>query len=188
MMPLETEGVEGPGSESDEEHGDMEHELYCFMHGLPTKHTGSWMPDSNDVLCKQPSCRALPAEWERALLAGTHDTWEDRCAQECQVCKDHRLKRCRVLREGNDSIAADIKFSDAPLIHPWNAPKYHASLVRARRYARDTKQILLWVVAQDTPIHVDLKTLPDDELTLKRQEWMKEHDQKQAASWVGCRW
>ena len=54
-----------------ERHGNMEHELYCFMHRFPTKHTGSWMPDSNDVLCGERRCRALPAEWERALSTGT---------------------------------------------------------------------------------------------------------------------
>ena len=156
----------------------MERELYCFMHGLPTKHAGSWMPESNDVLCGETQCRALPAEWERALSAGTHETWEQRCAQECHVCKQHRLKRKRVLSGANDSVVANIKFSDAPLIHPWNAPKYHASLVRARRYARDTNRILLWVVCEDLPIHSDLKTLPEEELNSKRREWARYHDQK----------
>ena len=159
-------------------HGNMEHELYCFMHGLPTKHTGSWMPDSNDVLCGQRRCRALPAEWERALSTGTPQTWEQRGAQECHVCKQHRLKRKRVLSSTDDSVVANIKFSDAPLIHPWNAPKYHASLVRARRYARDTNRILLWVVCEDSPIHSDLKTLPEEELNIKRKEWAMYHDQK----------
>ena len=126
-----------------ERHGNIDHELYCFMHRFPTKHTDSWMPDSNDVLCGERRCRALPAEWERALSTRTPQTWEQRCAQECHVFKHHRLQRKRVLSDENDSVAANIKFSDAPLIHPWNAPKYHASLVRARRYARNTNRILL---------------------------------------------
>ena len=62
-------------------HGNMDHKLYCFMHGLPTKHTGSWIPDINNVLCGQKNCRELPGTWERALLAGTDETWEQRCAQ-----------------------------------------------------------------------------------------------------------
>ena len=88
-------------------HGNMQHELYCFMHGLPTKHAGSWMPESNDVLCGQAQCRALPDIWERDLLARTDRTWLQRSALECQVCKEHRLKRCRVVHDPGDQIASD---------------------------------------------------------------------------------
>ena len=127
------------------------------------------MPESNDVLCGQTQCRALPAAWERALSAGTHETWEQRCAQECHVCKQHRLKRKRVLSSTDDSVVADIKFTHAPLIHPWNQPKDHTSLVRAHQYAGDTNRILLWVVCEDLPIHSDLTTLPEEELNNKRK-------------------
>ena len=56
-----------------ERHGNMEHELYCFMQRFPTKHSGR-MPDSNDVLCGERRCRALSAEWELALSTGTPQT------------------------------------------------------------------------------------------------------------------
>ena len=45
-------------------HGTMDHETYCFMHGLPTRHAGSWMPDTNYVLCKNPTCHQLAQEWD----------------------------------------------------------------------------------------------------------------------------
>ena len=94
------------------------------------------------------------------------------------VCQEHSHRSCRVLRDAKDPITEDIKFSDAPLIIPFNEPKYHASLVRARRFARDTKRILLWVVAEDTPLHVDLRSLSGDELNQKRKEWLMYHDRK----------
>ena len=145
---------------------------------MPTKHTGSWIPGTNVVLCGRKECRALPQQWERDLLANTGTTWAQRSAQECQVCQEHRHRRCRVLRDANDHIAENIKFSDAPLIIPFNEPKYHASLVQARRFARDTNRILLWVVAEDTPLHVDLRSLSSDELDQKRKEWLMLHDRK----------
>ena len=159
-------------------HGDMQHELYCYMHGLPTKHTGSWMPTTDDVLCEQASCRALPNTWEDEVIGDTARTWQERCRAECEVCRSHRLKRCRVLLGNLETQVLDVKFVDAPLIHPWNMPKYHASLVRARHYARRTQQILLWVVCEDTPVNIELRMLSEEEKDLKRKEWSMFHDQK----------
>ena len=144
-------------------HGDMDHELYCFMHGLPTRHAGSWMPKRNNVLCGNATCRGLTKKWEEEVLGSNKRTWQERCTDECALCSTHRLRRCRVLTTLQDKESLDVKFSDAPLIHPWNAPKYHASLVRARSYARRTDRILLWVVCEDTPKHSDYRTLPEED-------------------------
>ena len=111
-------------------HGTMDHETYCFMHGLPTRHTGSWMPtndDIDDVLCKQVSCRALTAQWDKcfkpasagAAMDKLHRmTWEGRRSQECDVFTRHRCMRCRNL--GCSDPSPDInepRFDDAPCIH-----------------------------------------------------------------------
>ena len=120
------------------------------------------MPARHDVLCGRHRCRSLAHTWERELLKGAARTWPQRCADECDICKAQRRKRCRVLPNANDE-AADVKFSDAPLIHPWNGPKYHAALVRARLFARQNGRILLWVVGEDTPLHSDHKMLPEED-------------------------
>ena len=159
-------------------HGHMEHELYCYMHGLPTKHTGSWMPSTDDVLCGHDSCRSLATSWQDGTMGGNPRTWQNRCRDECEVCRQHRQKRCRVLPETHETSVLDVKFVDAPLIHPWNTPKYHASLVRARHYARRTQKILLWVVCEDTPVSVELRVLSDEDKDQKRKEWSMYHDQK----------
>ncbi len=161
-------------------HGDMEHELYCFMHGLPTKHTGSWMPHSGKVLCRSAACEALPATWGKELLSGSPRSWAERCKDECLLCQQERRRRCRVLLNMEDHETLDVKFADAPLIHPWNAPKYHAALVRAREYARRTARLLLWAVAEDTPMSAEHRNLDDAELDAKRREWAMYHDQKTA--------
>ena len=70
------------------------------------------------------------------------------------------------------------KFLDAPLIHPFNAPKYHASLVRAQQYAFRTGRILLWAAAEDQPCHPEHTSLSEEDLERKRQEWSTFHDQK----------
>ena len=153
-------------------HGNMEHELYCYVHGLPTKHTGSWMPGRNDVICGKASCRALPEKWEREVLAGANRTWSERCSDECDICSEHRQRRCRVLYDDDaeESVINTTKFCDAPLIHPWNSPKYHANQVRAKHFARRTNRILLWAVCEDTPIHGDLRSLPEED-GLVPMEW-----------------
>ena len=71
-------------------HGSMEHELYCFMHGLPTVHTGSWMPDEDDVLCDNAACKVLPRRWKDELLDNAPRPWGERRREECNVCQDHR--------------------------------------------------------------------------------------------------
>ena len=71
-----------------------------------------------------------------------------------------------------------VKFLDAPLIHPYNAPKYHASLIRAQQYAFRTGRILLWAAAEDQPCHPDHTCLSPEELDGKRAEWSMFHDQK----------
>ena len=32
-------------------------EMYCFIHDLPTKHTGSWLPSTNLPICGRESCK-----------------------------------------------------------------------------------------------------------------------------------
>ena len=138
-------------------HGDMEHELYCFMHGLPTKHAGSWMPDENKVSCANPQCQVLAIVWQKEVFSQAGRSWEERCRDECSICQEQRQRRCRVLKRPQDHDILDAKFADAPLIHPWNAPKYHASFVRARLCARRTQQLLLWAIAEDTPTSSEIK-------------------------------
>ena len=172
-------------------HGSMDHETYCFMHGLPTRHTGTWMPTNDDpdnVLCGQAACKALTAQWDSYFAPAQtdirpssirHEFWEERRSQECEMCTEHRRMRCRIL--GCSDLSPNInenRFDDAPYIHQWNAPKYHAAHLRARHYAQRTQRILLWVVAEDKPLHKDHTTCTEAALQAKKIQWLLRHDQE----------
>ena len=156
----------------------MLHELYCFMHGLPTKHAGSWMPTTDNVLCGKAECRGLPKKWSKEVLEGSRRSWDARRSEECSICHAERQRRCRVIHRGEAEKMLQVKFLDAPLIHPYNAPKYHASLIRAQQYAFRTGRILLWAAAEDQPCHPDHTCLSAEELDGKRAEWCMLHDQR----------
>ena len=71
-----------------------------------------------------------------------------------------------------------MRFAEAPYVHPFNAPKYHASQLRAEHYARRKNIILLWLVAEDKPLHKDHHSLSPEELKAKRDQWLTYHDQQ----------
>ena len=73
-----------------------------------------------------------------------------------------------------------MQFADAPLTSPFNAPRYHASQIRARNYVQRTGKLLVWLVAQDKPLHKDHTSLEPAELHRRKQEWMTLHDQQTA--------
>ena len=50
-------------------HGNLDHELYCFLHGLPTKHPGCWMHDANALMCGSRTCGVLTAAWQEEVLS-----------------------------------------------------------------------------------------------------------------------
>ena len=125
----------------------------------------------------------MPAKWLAELRRDEKRDWLVRQIDECDTCNEERRRRCRVwyaaaANSANALNHEDDKFADAPLINPFNAPKYYASLVRAEQYAIRMKRVLLWVVAEDRPLHPDHTTLPIEELNSKREEWLTYHDQK----------
>ena len=169
--------------------------MYCFTHGLPTIHTGSWDPNTKEPECGVNACRDLPAKWMSEILARgacarfDHNNlpirrdWIVMQTDECDLCSQERSRRCRVLYK-NKPYAVGVlnheedKFADAPLISQFNEPKYFTSIVRAQQYAIRTKRMLLWAVAEDRPLHPDHTSLEEDELNRKREEWLQYHDQK----------
>jgi len=160
-------------------HGTLDHEIYCFTHGLPTLHAGSWMPTTADVLCGLDACRQLPNVWDQHLRIRPNSTWEERRSQECDICASQRKRRCRVV--GSSDLSPDmndVHFVDAPYIHPFNAPKYHASQLRAVNFAHRKHCLLLWLVAEDKPIFHDFECLTAEEKQAKKHIWLTKHDQE----------
>ena len=160
-------------------HGRLDHESYCFLHGLPTLHPGSWDPATSTVSCAQSACDRLEAEWSAELAGTSPSPWLERRGQECDVCHQERRRRCRVLSASDLApTLQEAKFLDAPLISPFNASNYHTAQVRAQAFARRTQRLLLWLIAEDKPTHPDLLSLPDAALEQREAAWLQEHEQK----------
>ena len=146
------------------------------------------MPTTDDVLRGKAACKALPAKWTRDLLGGSRRSWDARRSEECSICDEHRQRRCRVLYRGDQEKMRHVKFLDAPLIHPYNAPKYHASLIRAQQYAFRTGRILLWAAAEDQPCHPDHTGLSQVTWRANGLSGACSTIRKQVALWDCSRW
>ena len=114
-------------------HGKQQWEMYNFIHGFPTKFVGSWMPpkaegDRYTLLCENENCYRLcdtiwPAQRQRCT------PWSEIVKAECERCRNERDTRCRVqLDVSKDRKHLQSPFPDAPYLHPFNQPRYHALL------------------------------------------------------------
>jgi len=76
-------------------YGRESFEMYCFVHGLPTRHTGSWVPHRDGPTCGNQQCEELgnavwEEQWLRCAATGmyTHmENWKRRQEAECDICK-----------------------------------------------------------------------------------------------------
>ena len=149
-------------------------ETYCFVHGLPTKHAGSWLPSTDATICGQAGCMALAQLWAQL------QPWQTRRSQECEICQTERQRRCRVAMPTNHNAMkhTEPSFANAPYIHPFNAVRYTAQILRSVNYAKATKQRLLWIRAHDWPIAKGDEDIAPEDLDEMRNEWLKYHDKK----------
>ena len=99
---------------------------------------------------------------------------------ECDVCEVERSRRCRVVLSTNQNATKHTEkpFTHAPYIHPFNAPKYNAQLLRSVLYAKDTNKRLLWVRAHDKPLAEDDEDLCEEDLEVLQRQWLQYHDKK----------
>ena len=163
-------------------YGREDWETYCFMHGLPTAHTGSWMPEPQDSPeCGNTACSELAKTiWPKMRSEGK--SWQMLAELECEVCRIERKRRCRVALPGNDNEKKHLEepFASAPYIHPFNYPKYHAQQLRSILFAKATHRRLLWVRAHDWPVASGDEDLSKDDLDRLRQSWLQLHDKATA--------
>ena len=177
--------------------GEESWEMYCFTHGFPTRHVGSWIPAISScatagqdiaatltaagpghLACGNATCQRLQdVEWPDLRRRGC--SWERRQEMECAICKAERQRRIRVLsclpmEEQADTLHA---FVDAPYIHPYNKPKYHAQICHALQFAKQRERKVYWCVAMDWPLTAEDEDLDDESLHHKREQWLQLHDQ-----------
>ena len=85
-----------------------------------------------------------------------------------------------VLPSTEDSRSEQLlrHFSDAPYVHPFNQPKYHALICHAWQYAKNHKKQLLWCLAQDWPLTLEEESISSEELQRLRESLLGTHDQR----------
>jgi hypothetical protein len=158
-------------------YGREDWETYCFAHGLPTLHTGSWLPELAAPTCGEELCHELAQEtWPR--MQAQQKTWAARATLECDTCKAERKRRCCVAIQGNhnEKKHETEAFVHAPYIHPFNYPKYHAQQLRSIIFAKAKHRRLLWVRAHDWPIASGDEDLSKADLVRLRRNWLQPHD------------
>ncbi len=159
-------------------YGREDWETYCFVHGLPTLHAGSWLPELAAPTCAEELCHELAQEtWPR--MQAQQKTWAARATLECDICKAERKRRCCVAIQGNhvnEKKHVAEAFVHAPCIHPFNYPKYHAQQLRSIIFAKAKHRRLLWLRAHDWPIASGDEDLSKADLVRLRRNWLQLHD------------
>ena len=157
-------------------YGRLSTESYNFLHGLPTRHAGSWNADGT-LACKTAHCRELPDAWARMAAEG--HAWSAMQALECAICTRERDRRNRAL-EAEDPRVHLEPFLSAPFIHKNNEPKYHAMLLRAAEQAKRTRKYILWFAAVDHPENPAQIVKTPGKLKQRLERFLQFHDQQTA--------
>ena len=161
--------------------GKLDDEHYHFLMGMPTRNPGSWRQAGTSpghVECKKKTCQNLGDVWSDMAKAGA--TWETMGSLECDICAAERARRNRLV-DAQDPRTHKHPFLEAPYVHKYNVPKYHALLLRAVEFAKRggvTPKHILWVVAQDTPHNPHEIAVSTAQMERKRTKWLQFHDQK----------
>ena len=165
--------------------GKQSWEMYNLIHGFPTAMVGSWMPTGSEqrsysLLCGNETCYHLcDVIWPQDRK--NCRPWAEMVVQECEVCEKHREMRCRVrLRAEEDKRHEEPPFTDAPYLHPYNHPRYHALLLRAVRFAQTHTRVLLWCKATDRPYKGIDESLRGEALQRRLKTWLRFSDDKTA--------
>ena len=66
------------------------------------------------------------------------NTWFERQALECEYCQEERQRRCWIIQENavNETRYMEEPFVDAPYVHPFRQPSFHAQQLRAMNFAK----------------------------------------------------
>ena len=163
--------------------GQESWEMYCFIHGLPTRNPGTWLPTHDaakaNLTCGNAACRTLKVYWDQLWRRETM-TWSERRQMECAACQAERTRRCSIISQKVDSdgeqLAAHMMepFVDAPFVHPLRNPTNHAQRLRAVHFARSKKHRILWTLAYDKRVR------SDGHRAVNQESWLTKMDRDTA--------
>ena len=163
--------------------GRLTIEKYSYLHGLPTLNS----PCEEHCKCK------YDREWD-GVLGYYRRSWRDKfmnehavmskwlksTKSECPNCRQERQRRHRVVT-GHGALRPELyrqPFVGAPALYTFNVPRYFATNLRAREYAKQSNVQLTWCYAKDEPLHPEDRELARDKLDEKLFSWLKRHDQE----------
>ncbi len=159
--------------------GCESNEMFCFIHGLPTRNPGTWLPveghAAERLTCGNPACKALRLQWDM-LRRREAMPWNERQQIECAVCQSERTRRSCLILHSTASEVSSLPphkleaFLDAPFVHPVRNPTNHAQRLRAIHFARGRESRILWTVALDNRVNSDGHRIGNQESWLTKMD------------------
>jgi hypothetical protein len=154
--------------------GSMTMDDYNFLHGFPTKEPPACTACAGAYKHKMGvAIASKDVDWEQA--------WHEIKAAECKDCQHERARRRRVVGcedvgglsvEEARAILDNDRFTDGLFITECNKPVCLYSLTRSRLFAKQRKQQLLWIQAEDSPPHEHFAHYSRADLAEVKAKWL----------------
>ena len=167
--------------------GDLSMDDYAYFHGLPTLTSPTQFRRGvactcNDDVENDPIMGQYRKYWKNRFLQGNLDMaqFQKSDEAECELCRAERPRRHRVLTPNAplDPALRQPPFTGAPALYTFNVPRYFATNLRAKEFAKQENIQLSWCHARDVPLHPGDRELPAEALNEKRYSWLRRHDQE----------
>ncbi len=96
---------------------------------------------------------------------------------ECSICAAERERRCCIItqRAENTERYKKAPFVNAPYVHPFRHPSYHAQQLRAMSFAKTTNHRLWWITAHDKP-GAAVHAVSHEKEQVRKEKWLQMHD------------
>ena len=167
--------------------GDLSKADYSYFHGLPTLTSPTRFRGGTACACavhveEDLVIGQFRPDWKEHFLRGCQDMASFLRSEEaeCEQCREERKRRHRVLTDltSLDPALHRPPFTGAPALYTFNVPRYFATNLRAKEFAKQQNVQLSWCYARDVPLHPGDRDLPLEALNEKRFGWLRRHDQE----------
>ena len=167
--------------------GDLPKANCSYFHGLPALTSPTRLRGGTACACavhveEDPVIGQFRPDWKEHFLRGCQDMASFLRSEEaeCEQCREERKRRHRVLTDltSLDPALHRPPFTGAPALYTFNVPRYFATNLRAKEFAKQQNVQLSWCYARDVPLHPGDRDLPLEALNVKRFGWLRRHDQE----------
>ena len=136
----------------------------------------------NDDMVEDPVIGRYRKSLKERFHKGQSDmkTFIHNAERKCRQCSEERSRRHRVLTDLS-VLPPELHrspFSGAPALYTFNVPRYFATNLRAKEFAKQNNLQLFWCYARDVPLHPGDRDLPKEKLEDKLFSWLRRHDQE----------